>query len=1286
MSQAGQFYPTGVIATLTGDVGGAISPVAGNIDILGGAGITVTGTPGTLTVSHAGAFSDSFPTDAGTAVPVAGDTNILGGTNINTTGAGNTVTVILDDDVTLAGFLDAGTTITAGTGITSTLGDITAGNGNLSATVGNVFAGNDLEAVDKVTFQSLTDGVLVGDASGEVYASGSLLTPTGFATWTGAGAYFDDTVLGDFEVLRGGTGYIKSVPVTWAGAQTVSGLTAGNTYVIYIDDTGTIGKTTAFTQATFEDYIVLFECLRDSTGTNIQYTVKENHPYDFQASISYYLHETIGTVIENHNQGANITLNGTQKIEIVGADELSDHGLYTDIPDSGGVAETWKQMYTNGAGKWATYQSSDTFNGFWNSAGTPTAPSGNKFVIYTLYVSKDNLNAATPTYWAVLDDAEYNNLASAQLVVAGNSTQVATAELAKLEFAQLGFIIYQQSISTIVDVIIEKSTVRESTSAGAGSNDAALIITDVTNFDGILSATDTTVQVALETIDEWGKTTTDHAVLIGQGTGTPIISLAVAGNGELIIGSAGADPAVGSITSTDGSLTITPGAGTLVIEGTDATEGQDGVVELATDAEAIDGTDAVRAIVPTSLKAKLGTQTDHGILVGSGTTAAITALAVGTNGQVVVGSTGADPVFANITSSGGSIAITEGAGTLNLEVVGGTGAQNTHTISPSGGDYTTIQAALDDNVTANTLFLVYPGTYTGDTISYTANNQSVTGVGNTSSQVVTITNGDNVDFSTLTGCVLERMTVSVTGATGASDTISGSTGSISVEDCIIEMTNASVAAALSPAAVRITGAGAITLTDTAIAYTNNVAAAPIFKSAITIGTGSALILNRVTGIVESSAASLGSNFIESASTGTVDIFDSTIFVTDTTGTDTCGILYDAATLSTIKNNEFQITIGAANTGCAIELTGTATLDSTSNKIDILDVGGTSYSFIIAAGATLTSKFDDITAADGASATGTYTSISSEADGSLTGSSIINATTFDTNVAAAAVTLTGNTLAADGTDANIDINITPKGTGGIVTSSMQTTTANVTDALVMSDTGEITSDSNLGDTYDLSAYDTGLADYVDFIRFTVGDPATCDLIDTVTMNSNIIYYATGTDVAVTDGGTGASTLTDHGVLVGSGTAAVTPLAVGTNGQLLVGSTGADPVFATMASADNSIEFTVGAGAIDISAVGTIPVNNQTGTTYELVPGDAGSIVTCTNAAAITVTIPVNADVTLDIGTNVLISQNGAGTVTLAPEGGVTLSSRGALLDTAGQYAIVSCTKIDTNVWLVGGDLA
>lgn len=64
-----------------------------------------------------------------------------------------------------------------------------------------------------------------------------------------------------------------------------------------------------------------------------------------------------------------------------------------------------------------------------------------------------------------------------------------------------------------------------------------------------------------------------------------------------------------------------------------------------------------------------------------------------------------------------------------------------------------------------------------------------------------------------------------------------------------------------------------------------------------------------------------------------------------------------------------------------------------------------------------------------------------------------------------------------------------------------------------------------------------------------------------------------------GGTGAATLTDHGILLGSGTDAITPLGAATNGQLPIGSTGADPVLAAL-TAGEGIDITNGAGSITI----------------------------------------------------------------------------------------------------------
>ena len=55
------------------------------------------------------------------------------------------------------------------------------------------------------------------------------------------------------------------------------------------------------------------------------------------------------------------------------------------------------------------------------------------------------------------------------------------------------------------------------------------------------------------------------------------------------------------------------------------------------------------------------------------------------------------------------------------------------------------------------------------------------------------------------------------------------------------------------------------------------------------------------------------------------------------------------------------------------------------------------------------------------------------------------------------------------------------------------------------------------------------------------------------------YIGDTPISVNAGGTGRATLTDGGVLVGNGTSGITQLAVGGNGDLLRGTTGADPVF-------------------------------------------------------------------------------------------------------------------------------
>ena len=82
------------------------------------------------------------------------------------------------------------------------------------------------------------------------------------------------------------------------------------------------------------------------------------------------------------------------------------------------------------------------------------------------------------------------------------------------------------------------------------------------------------------------------------------------------------------------------------------------------------------------------------------------------------------------------------------------------------------------------------------------------------------------------------------------------------------------------------------------------------------------------------------------------------------------------------------------------------------------------------------------------------------------------------------------------------------------------------------------------------------------------------------------------LVVANGGTGAITLADGGILLGSGTGAITATAQPTNGQLVIGSTGADPVLATLASAGATVTITNTAGGINLEAAASVTGANPT----------------------------------------------------------------------------------------------
>lgn len=110
------------------------------------------------------------------------------------------------------------------------------------------------------------------------------------------------------------------------------------------------------------------------------------------------------------------------------------------------------------------------------------------------------------------------------------------------------------------------------------------------------------------------------------------------------------------------------------------------------------------------------------------------------------------------------------------------------------------------------------------------------------------------------------------------------------------------------------------------------------------------------------------------------------------------------------------------------------------------------------------------------------------------------------------------------------------------------------------------------------------------------------------------------------------------------------------------------------------------ALDAKVAKAPSVNAQTGTSYTLVIGDAGNIVTMSNSSANTLTIPANASVAFGTGTIINVLRLGTGVTTIQGATGVTVNGvsagSGAMPN---RYQGVSLTKIATNTWVASGDI-
>ena len=110
----------------------------------------------------------------------------------------------------------------------------------------------------------------------------------------------------------------------------------------------------------------------------------------------------------------------------------------------------------------------------------------------------------------------------------------------------------------------------------------------------------------------------------------------------------------------------------------------------------------------------------------------------------------------------------------------------------------------------------------------------------------------------------------------------------------------------------------------------------------------------------------------------------------------------------------------------------------------------------------------------------------------------------------------------------------------------------------------------------------------------------------------------------------------------------------------------------------------AGEIGGQDTGYATINVQTGTAYTLVLADAGALVTMSNAAANTLTVPPNSTVAFPVGTRVDIGQDGAGQTTVAAGSGVTIRTP-ETLKLRKQWAKATLIKRATDTWDLEGNL-
>lgn len=115
-------------------------------------------------------------------------------------------------------------------------------------------------------------------------------------------------------------------------------------------------------------------------------------------------------------------------------------------------------------------------------------------------------------------------------------------------------------------------------------------------------------------------------------------------------------------------------------------------------------------------------------------------------------------------------------------------------------------------------------------------------------------------------------------------------------------------------------------------------------------------------------------------------------------------------------------------------------------------------------------------------------------------------------------------------------------------------------------------------------------------------------------------------------------------------------------------------------------TLTAASMSALANSLITVNAQTGTAYTPGTADVGQLITLGNAGGETITIPANATTAFAIGDQLNFMNLSTGTATFVAGGTAVIRSAGSKLKLTTQYAVCTVLKIDTDAWVMVGNVS